>query len=120
PEQGSLTPRPSPTPLAPSDHWRIITSREDFRDKTGQDWSWDVGYSGGEVSRSWNGISGTTEPELFQHERTGKDFSYTLPVLPGKYQVRLKFAETIVKNKGERVFDIRLREFKADQVLSRQ
>ena len=95
-----------PTPLAPLDHWRIITSREDYRDKAGLDWSWDLGYSGGETNRSWNGISGTNDPELFQHERTGKDFSYTLPVLPGKYQVRLKFAETAVKNKGERVFDV--------------
>lgn len=46
------------------------------------------------------------DQELFQHERTGKDFSYSLPVLPGKYQVRFKFAETAVKNKGERVFDV--------------
>ncbi len=106
PEQGPLTRRPLPTPLAPSDHWRILANREDFRDKAGQDWSWDVGYSGGEVSRSWNGISGTTDPELFQHERTGKDFSYSLPLLRGKYQIRLKFTETAVKNKGERVFDV--------------
>ena len=97
-----------PTPLAPSDHWRMITSREDYMDKTGTDWSWDAGYSGGEQTRSWSGISGTSDPELFQHERNGKDFSYTLPVLPGKYQVRLKFAETAVQKKGERVFDVLL------------
>ena len=95
-----------PTPLAPSDHWRILTSREDYKDKAGLDWSWDAGYSGGDQNRSWNGISGTNDPELFQHERNGKDFSYALPVLPGKYQVRLKFAETAVRNKGERVFDV--------------
>jgi len=106
PKIGPITRRPAPTPLVPSDHWRIIASREDYKDKAGLDWSWDVGYSGGETNRSWNGISGTGDPELFQHERTGKDFSYSLPVLPGKYQVRLKFAETAVKNKGERVFDV--------------
>lgn len=27
-------------------------------------------------------------------------------MLPGKYQVNLKFAETAVRNKGERVFDV--------------
>ncbi|HEY5038925.1 MAG TPA: malectin domain-containing carbohydrate-binding protein, partial [bacterium] len=32
--------------------------------------------------------------------------SYTLPVLPGKYQIRLGFAETIVKKNGERIFDV--------------
>ena len=106
PQQGPLTRRPSPTPLTPSDHWRILTNREDYRDKAGLDWSWDVGYSGGETNRSWGGIGGATNQELFQHERFGKDFSYTLPVLPGKYQVRLKFVETAVKNKGERVFDV--------------
>lgn len=106
PKIGPLSKRPAPTPLAPSDHWRIITSREDYKDKAGLDWSWDVGYSGGEMSRGWNGISGTNDAELFQHERTGKDFSYTLPVLPGKYQVRLKFAETAMKAKGERIFDV--------------
>ncbi len=106
PQQGPLTRRPSPTPLTPSDHWRILTNREDYRDKAGLDWSWDVGYSGGETNRSWGGIGGATDQELFQHERFGKDFSYTLPVLPGKYQVRLKFVETAVKNKGERVFDV--------------
>ncbi len=106
PEMGALSHRPEPIPLIPTDHWRIITNREDYKDKTGFDWSWDVGYSGGEVSRCWEGIAGTTEPELFQHERHGKDFSYTLPVLPGKYQVRLKFAETSMRNKGERVFDL--------------
>jgi alpha-N-arabinofuranosidase len=106
PLQGELSPRPSPVPLAPTDHWRIIASREDYRDKTGQDWSWDVGYSGGETNRSWGPIAGAADQELFQHERTGKDFSYNLPVLPGKYQILLKFAETSVKNKGERVFDV--------------
>ncbi len=106
PQQGDLSPRPSPIPLVPSDHWRILTNRENYRDKAGLDWSWDVGYSGGETNRSWGPIGGATDQELFQHERTGKDFSYTLPVLPGKYQVRLKFAETAVKKKGERVFDV--------------
>ncbi len=107
PKIGPLSSRPDPTPLTPpSDHWRILTNREDYKDKAGVLWSWDVGYSGGETTRGWNGISGTDDPELFQHERNGKDFSYTLPVLPGKYQVRLKFAEMAVKNKGERVFDV--------------
>ncbi|HVZ80217.1 MAG TPA: family 43 glycosylhydrolase [bacterium] len=106
PAIGAVTRRPAPTPLTPTDHWRILTDREDYRDRAGNLWSWDLGYSGGETSRSWGGIAGTREAELFQHERQGREFSYTLPVPPGKYRVRLKFAETSVREKGKRVFDL--------------
>ena len=106
PELMSLTSRPPPTPLVPSDHWRIRTSRDDFRNKEGLDWSSDVGYSGGDTERIWRSISGTQSQDLYQTERYGRDFSYTLPVLPGKYQIRLGFAETIVKKNGERIFDV--------------
>jgi hypothetical protein len=69
-------------------------------------WSSDIGYSDGDVSRCWDSIAGTQTPDLYQFERSGKDFSYTLPVLPGKYRVHLRFAETYVKKEGERIFDI--------------
>jgi hypothetical protein len=39
-------------------------------------------------------------------ERWGKDFTYSLPVLPGIYQVKLRFAECYLKKEGERVFDV--------------
>jgi len=93
-------------PLAPSDHWRIRTGWEEFRDKDGLYWSSDIGWSDGDVARCWDSIAGTRTQELYQFERSGKDFSYTLPALPGKYRVRLRFAETYVKKEGERIFDI--------------
>jgi alpha-N-arabinofuranosidase len=106
PEQVSLSPRPTPIPLAPTDHWRIRTGWEEFRDKDGLTWSSDIGYSDGDVARCWDSIAGTQKQDLYQFERNGRDFSYSLPVLPGKYQVHLRFAETYVKKEGERVFDI--------------
>jgi alpha-N-arabinofuranosidase len=101
-----LTLRPPPIPLIPSDHWRIRTGWEEFKDKNGLYWSSDIGYSDGEVARGWASIAGTDIQDLYQFERNGKDFSYSLPVVPGKYQVHLRFAETFLKNVGERVFDV--------------
>jgi xylan 1,4-beta-xylosidase len=106
PKQVSLSPRPIPIPLAPTDHWLIRTGWEEFRDNNGLIWSSDIGYSDGDVDRCWNSIAGTQTPELYQFERSGRDFSYFLPVLPGKYKVHLRFAETTVKKEGERLFDI--------------
>ena len=106
PKPEALSLRPPPTPLEPSDHWHIRAGWEEFRDKDGLYWSSDIGYSDGEVDRCWNSIAGTQMQELYQFERFGKDFSYALPVIPGKYQVRLKFAETLLKKEGERVFDV--------------
>ncbi len=106
PKPVPLTRRPSPTPLAPTDHWRIRTGWEEFRDKDGLYWSSDIGYSDGDVARCWDSIAGTQKQELYQFERSGRDFNYALPVLAGKYQVYLMFAETYVKKEGERVFDV--------------
>ncbi len=101
-----LTHRPPPTPLTPSDHWRIRTGWEEFRDKDGLVWSSDIGYSDGAAARCWDSIAGTQTQDLYQFERSGMDFTYSLPVLPGLYQVRLRFAETSLKKEGERVFDV--------------
>jgi xylan 1,4-beta-xylosidase len=101
-----LARRPSPVPLVPSDHWRVRSSWEDYQDKKGQYWSSDVGYEGGDVSRCWNSIGGTQEPEIYQSERSGPEIGYAFPVLPGHYRVRLLFAETQMKKEGERSFDI--------------
>jgi len=106
PKPVPLSPCPTPLPLAPTDHWRIRPSWEDFKDKDGHYWSSDLGYSGGEVTRCWNAIAGTQSPDLYQFERNGKDFNYSLPVLPGQYEVHLRFAETSLKKEGERVFDV--------------
>ena len=38
-------------------------------------------------------MAGTRDPELYRAERFG-NFTYTIPVVPGRYRVTLKFAET--------------------------
>ncbi|HUO58818.1 MAG TPA: family 43 glycosylhydrolase [bacterium] len=106
PEQISLSPRPTPTPLVATDSWRIRAGGTGFRDKKGQEWSDDVGYSEGETALTYRPIAGSDQVELYQTERWGQNFSYTLPVPPGKYQVHLRFCETYVHKEGERVFDI--------------
>ena len=106
PEPMALSPRPTPTPLPASDHWRVRAGGYEWRDKEGAEWCSDVGYNTGETAQIFRPINGASEPELYQMERYGKDFTYSLPVLPGEYQVKLRFAETYVKKEGERVFDV--------------
>ncbi len=106
PEPAALSPRPTPTPLPATDHWRIRVGGYEFRDKEGKDWISDVGYSGGDTAQTFDAISGTQTPELYQTERWSRDFSYDLPVLPGKYLVNLRFAETYIKREGQRIFDV--------------
>jgi hypothetical protein len=106
PEPVALSPRPTPTPLPASDHWRIRVGGYEFRDKDGNDWISDVGYSGGDIAQTFDAIGGTQTPELYQTERWAQDFSYSLPVLPGTYQVHLRFAEAYIKKEGQRIFDV--------------
>ena len=77
-----------------------------MKDVKGLEWSSDVGYSGGDTALKFDPIGGTQEQDLYRAERYGKDFSYSLPVPPGKYRVHLRFAETYVKKEGERLFDV--------------
>jgi hypothetical protein len=57
-------------------------------------------------------VEGTPDPELFDGERFG-NFTYAIPVAPGKYSVTLHFAETYFGPKnaglggqGSRIFDV--------------
>lgn len=44
---------------------------------------------------------------IYTSARTG-DFSYSVPVPNGAYQVEMRFAETEGKAEGERVFDVKI------------
>jgi hypothetical protein len=44
---------------------------------------------------------------IYTSARTG-DFSYSVPVPNGAYQVEMRFAETEEKAEGERVFDVKI------------
>lgn len=108
PEPASFLPRPTPTPLTPSDTWRIRCGGDAMTDHTGNQWGKDVGFTSGETVGTGRPIAASQDPGLYAAERWGPEFSYRLPVPAGKYKVTLKFAETYVKGPGLRVFDVHL------------
>ena len=95
-----------PASLVASAQWRIKAGGGDFMDSQGQIWTEDKAYQGGHAVGTALDIHAPRDPELYQTERWGPDFSYVLPVVPGKYRVTLKFTEVYLKNPGDRVFDV--------------
>ena len=90
---------------------RILCGAEkDYTDQTGNVWSRDAHFTGGSTASADVTVSGTSptagDVELYQHGRTGNDFTYSLPVTPGLYTVRLKFAETQYAWSFERPFNL--------------
>ncbi len=72
---------------------RIVTQATPVTDSDGRLWSADEYFSGGTVVFRRNVVLNGPEKELFQGERYG-NFSYRLPLSPGKYRLTLHFAET--------------------------
>jgi Malectin domain len=60
--------------------------------KDGQEWSPDCYFKGGQPVERVGAVTGTANPELYRVERYG-NFSYAIPVAPGRYTVTLRFAE---------------------------
>ena len=60
--------------------------------KDGQEWSPDSYFKGGQTVERVGAVTGTANPELYRVERYG-NFSYAVPVAPGRYTVTLRFAE---------------------------
>jgi hypothetical protein len=92
---------------------RIVARSEDYVDGHNRVWSSDRYFLGGRETSDGKVPSGTGDPELlFANHRYGH-FSYRLPVPPGKYTLRLFFAEPFFgpDNRGKggvgsRVFDV--------------
>ncbi len=84
-----------PAPSGKIDPIRIIAQDNSYTDRAGNVWSPDRYYSGGQLAQhaSLSPVSGTPDPGLYSSERYG-NFSYAIPVPPGKYKVTLRFAET--------------------------
>lgn len=76
-----------------------------YTDHAGNRWSPDNFYLGGQLFDSGATTSDSTDAELFNSSRLG-NFTYALPVPPGRYGLTLYFAETWFHNPGERVFDV--------------
>lgn len=77
-----------------------------FRSDEGINFSADNKYSGGGSYSTNSAISGTTNDVLYQNERFGNNFSYTIPLSNGKYEVNLLFAEIFHNAAGKRVFNV--------------
>lgn len=91
---------------------RIYTRNGNLTDHSGKLWEYDRYYIGGRQISDGEIVSGTQDPELFIGQRYG-NFTYRFPVPPGKYTLRLLFAETFFgpHNRGKggpgsRVFNV--------------
>ena len=77
-----------------------------YTDSLGQEWSANMGLSGGRSSSRNNEIAQTDNDPLYQTEYYGADFDYSKDVANGNYNVTLHFAETVFNDAGRRVFDV--------------
>jgi hypothetical protein len=84
---------------------RIHMSLSQYTDQGGSTWSSDNFYIGGQLFDSGTGVSEPQDPDLFSVARFG-NFSYAIPVPPGRYALTLYFAETWFHDPGRRVFDV--------------
>jgi len=91
---------------------RIVAGNRNFTDRRGVVWGADRFFSHGSTVARREPVSNTPDPEMFGAERFG-NFTYTIPVVDGRYTVNLRFAETWFGpgkpgggGFGSRVFDV--------------
>jgi hypothetical protein len=102
----TATPTPTPTPTPPSGAVRINCGGPAYVDTSGHSFLADKYFSGG-LKHSYNKtITGTSDPTLYQTERSGVSLSYNVPVTNGTYTVTLDFAEMYWNAAGKRVFNV--------------
>jgi len=71
---------------------RIVAREVPYYSNDSHWWSSDVYFKGGQLAASEEPATGTDDPELYETERWGH-FSYSIPVIPGRYTVVLHFIE---------------------------
>ena len=71
---------------------RIVARDVPYYSEDSRWWSSDIYFKGGQLSASEDPAAATDDPELYSTERWG-NFSYAIPVTPGKYTVNLHFIE---------------------------
>ena len=94
---GKRTAPPVIAATAPTGSVRILAGLSDgtFVDGFGHVWQKDQFFEGGSViTAPGRQIYGTREPRLYQSGREG-NFSYSIPLKPGVYELRLHFAEML-------------------------
>jgi hypothetical protein len=77
---------------------RLLARQTPYYSNDSHWWSPDNYFEGGQMASYTSPVNGTDDPELYETERWG-NFSYAIPVTPGKYTVVLHFA--VRRNGGE-------------------
>ena len=84
----------------------------DAIDSSGKLWQADVNFVGGQVTAPiYNPIDNTKDDFIYQSQRiatANEDFSYSIPVDNGNYEVSLYLSETNFADFGARLFDVSL------------
>jgi hypothetical protein len=70
---------------------RLLARQSPYYSNDSHWWSPDSYFQGGQLATYTVPVKGTDDPELYETERWG-NFSYAIPVAPGKYTVILHFA----------------------------
>jgi hypothetical protein len=70
---------------------RLLARQTPYYSNDSHWWSPDNYFQGGQLASYVAPVSGTDDPELYETERWG-NFSYAIPVSPGKYTLILHFA----------------------------
>lgn len=70
---------------------RLLPRQTPYYSNDSHWWSPDNFYEGGQMASYSAPVAGADDPELYESERWG-NFSYAIPVSPGKYAVTLLFA----------------------------
>ena len=70
---------------------RIVAKQSPYYSNDSHWWSPDNYFEGGQLASYALEVTGSDDPELYETERWG-NFSYAIPVIPGKYSIVLHFA----------------------------
>ena len=86
----------------------------DTVDSLGKLWKADANFTGGTaIAPIYNPIDNTTDDFIYQSQRSGNNFSYSVPVANGNYNVSLYLSELNFADFGQRVFNVALEGQKA-------
>jgi hypothetical protein len=98
-------PDPTPDPTPGTVVFAVNAGGPQYVDAAGTIYQADTRFIGGTTYTKTVAIAGTTDDALYQNERYG-NFSYTIPLPNGDYEVSLKFAEIFWTAVGQRIFDV--------------
>jgi hypothetical protein len=70
---------------------RVLARQTPYYSNDSQWWSPDNYFEGGQLATYTSPVNGTDDQELYESERWG-NFSYAIPVAPGRYAVTIYFA----------------------------